>query len=125
MNHPFTLKDAYKGFTLDQDKVQPPEATVKQVKERFKQLDLKILDDIDNGRLDIPVYFSICGPDAQQLTGTAKQMGKGATPEQAEASAIMELVERFSFYSFAYACDQREIDRRPSFPLNCMVMNSL
>jgi ribosomal protein S12 methylthiotransferase accessory factor len=27
-------------------------------------------------------------------------MGKGATPEQAEASAVMELAERFSFFSF-------------------------
>eukprot|EP00831_Metopus_contortus_P026519 TRINITY_DN22546_c0_g1_i1.p2 TRINITY_DN22546_c0_g1~~TRINITY_DN22546_c0_g1_i1.p2 ORF type:complete len:525 (+),score=109.52 TRINITY_DN22546_c0_g1_i1:440-2014(+) len=31
---------------------------------------------------------------------TRKQMGKGASPEQAEASALMELVERFSFFSF-------------------------
>jgi ribosomal protein S12 methylthiotransferase accessory factor len=28
-------------------------------------------------------------------------MGKGATPEQAKASAIMELAERFSFFSFS------------------------
>jgi len=31
---------------------------------------------------------------------TRKQMGKGASPEQAEASALMELVERFSYFSF-------------------------
>jgi ribosomal protein S12 methylthiotransferase accessory factor len=35
------------------------------------------------------------------MTGTAKQMGKGATPVQAEASAIMELVERFSLYGYS------------------------
>jgi ribosomal protein S12 methylthiotransferase accessory factor len=35
------------------------------------------------------------------VTGTNKQMGKGGTPEQSEASAVMELVERFSFFSFA------------------------
>ena len=34
------------------------------------------------------------------VTGTKKQMGKGATPQQAEASAVMELAERFSFFSF-------------------------
>lgn len=98
------LKDAYKGFTLDQDKIIPPEQTVQRVKDKFKQLDLKILDEtvrIDTGRLDIPVYFSICGADAARMTGTTKQMGKGATPSQAEASAVVELVERFSFYSFA------------------------
>lgn len=56
---------------------------------------------IDNGRLDIPIFFSYCGKDARVLTGTRKQMGKGATPQQAEASAVMELAERFSFFSFA------------------------
>ncbi|MCU0598626.1 MAG: YcaO-like family protein [Desulfobacterales bacterium] len=98
------LKDAYKGFTTDQDKIISPEETIARVKKKFKQIDLKILDEtvrIDTGRLDIPVYFSICGEDAARLTGTAKQMGKGATAAQAEASAVMELVERFSFYNFA------------------------
>jgi ribosomal protein S12 methylthiotransferase accessory factor len=50
--------------------------------------------------LDIPVYFSICGEDAARVIGTKKQMGKGSTPEQSEASAVMELAERFSFFSF-------------------------
>ncbi len=98
------LSDAYKKFTLDQDKIMPPAETVKQVKAKFKSLDLDILEAtqrIDNGRLDIPVFFSRCGRDARTRTGTTKQMGKGATPEQAEASAVMELVERFSFFSFA------------------------
>jgi ribosomal protein S12 methylthiotransferase accessory factor len=98
------LADMYKGFTIDQDKIISPEETVARVKDKFKQIDLKILDEtvrIDTGRLDIPVYFSICGEDAARLTGTTKQMGKGATPAQAEASAVMELVERFSFYSFS------------------------
>ena len=27
-------------------------------------------------------------------------MGKGGTPDQSEASAVMELAERFSFFSF-------------------------
>ena len=44
--------------------------------------------------------MSRCGAAATALTGTAKQMGKGASPAQAEASAIMELAERFSFFSF-------------------------
>jgi ribosomal protein S12 methylthiotransferase accessory factor len=98
------LKDAYKGFTVDQDKIISPEETITRVKDKFRAIDLKILDEtvrIDSGRIGIPVYFSICGKDAARLTGTTKQMGKGATPAQAEASAVMELVERFSFYSFA------------------------
>lgn len=98
------LQDAYKTFTRDQDKILPPEETVRRLKAVLQQVDLKILERtvrIDNGRLDIPVFFSYCGPDAANLTGTKKQMGKGATPEQAEASAVMELAERFSFFSFA------------------------
>jgi ribosomal protein S12 methylthiotransferase accessory factor len=55
---------------------------------------------IDTGRLDIPVYISLCGADAVPLTGTNKQMGKGGAPIQAEASALMELAERFSFFTF-------------------------
>lgn len=104
MKNRIVLKDAFKKFTLDQDKIFTPEETVARFKEKLKRLDLNILDKtvrIDNGRLDIPVFFSICGPDAAAATGTAKQMGKGATPAQAEASAVMELAERFSFFSFA------------------------
>ncbi len=103
MTHKVVLKDAFKRYTLDQDKVLPPEETVKKIKERFQHVNLDILERtarIDNGRLGIPVYLSYCGKDARAVTGTRKQMGKGATPAQAEASAVMELAERFSFFSF-------------------------
>ncbi|HUV50000.1 MAG TPA: YcaO-like family protein [Anaerolineae bacterium] len=103
MTNKIILNDAFKGFTLDQDKIVPPEETVKRFKEKLKNLDLDILkstERIDNGRLGIPVYLSCCGKDALSVIGTKKQMGKGATPHQAEASAVMELAERFSFYSF-------------------------
>jgi ribosomal protein S12 methylthiotransferase accessory factor len=98
------LSDAYKRFTFDQDKILPPEETVKRFRDRLKKVDLDILRRairIDNGRLDIPIYFSLCGKDAVEIIGTKKQMGKGGTPQQAEASACMELAERFSFFSFA------------------------
>jgi len=103
MTYPIVLQDAFKRFTLDQDKVLPPGETVRRFRRKLENLDLDILKEtrrIDNGRLGIPVYFSVCGRDAAALTGTRKQMGKGATPEQAEASAVMELAERFSFFSF-------------------------
>ncbi|MCP4744962.1 MAG: tetratricopeptide repeat protein [Desulfobacteraceae bacterium] len=61
---------------------------------------LKDISRIDNGRLGIPVYFSVCDTDAYNAIGNFKQMGKGATPEQAQASAVMELGERFSLFSF-------------------------
>ncbi|MFC1839281.1 YcaO-like family protein [Thermodesulfobacteriota bacterium] len=103
MSHKVVLKDACKVYKEDQDKVLTPEETVKRFKEKLKKANLDILEKIvriDNGRLDIPVFFSICGSDAQKIIGTKKQMGKGGTVRQSEASAVMELAERFSFFSF-------------------------
>lgn len=111
MSENFVLTDALKipGF----DKILPPEETVRRFVEKHRRLDLDILEStkrIDNGRLDIPVYFSVCGRDAERMTGAKKQMGKGATPGQAEASAIMELSERFSLFAFRQAPDNFIVD---------------
>ncbi len=103
MSYKIELKDALKGYTYDQDKIMSPEKTVAGFKEKTSRLNLDILSRtrrIDNGRLDIPVFFSECGTDAINVVGTKKQMGKGGTPAQSEASAVMELAERFSFFSF-------------------------
>ena len=103
MGYKIELQDARKGYTYDQDKIISPKETVLRFKKKTAQLDLDILSRtlrIDNGRLDIPVFFSECGVDAKRVTNTNKQMGKGGTPEQSEASAVMELAERFSFFSF-------------------------
>ena len=103
MSYQVVLKDAFKNYTLDQDKILSPEETVSRFKDRLKSVNLDILkksERIDSGRLGIPVFFSQCGKDAQDVIGTKKQMGKGGTPQQAEASAVMELAERFSFFSF-------------------------
>ncbi|MEW6660741.1 MAG: YcaO-like family protein [Thermodesulfobacteriota bacterium] len=97
------LTDAFKSYTYDQDKVLTPEQTISRVRERLARLDLEILKEtlrIDSGRLDIPVFISLLGVDARRVVPTQKQMGKGATPVQSEASALMELVERFSFFSY-------------------------
>src|SRR5665647_1301946 len=97
------LTDTLKGYTYDQDKLLTPEETIRRVRDRLGALDLKLLQDtrrIDTGRLDIPVYLSLLGVDARRVVPTHKQMGKGATPVQAEASALMELVERFSFFTY-------------------------
>lgn len=97
------LQDCLKTYTYDQDKAMSPEETVRRFQDRLKTVNLDILKEIrriDNGRLDIPVYFSVCGQDAFETIGNKKQMGKGCTPEQSRASACMELGERFSFFSF-------------------------
>jgi ribosomal protein S12 methylthiotransferase accessory factor len=103
MSVKITLQDAYKTASDDQDKIMSPEETIGTYRDRLQNAQLDILDHterIDNGRLDIPVFFSVCGQDGQAVIGNKKQMGKGASPAQAEASAIMELAERFSFFSF-------------------------
>ncbi len=97
------LRDVFKGYTLDQDKVISPEETCRKVKAKLKETGLNIFqktERIDQGRLGIPVYFSFYGEEGRRITGKRTQMGKGATPAQAEASALMELVERYSYFSF-------------------------
>ncbi len=99
------IKDSFKKYSHDQDKTRTPEQTISWVRESLAGLDMDVLARtmrIDTGRLDIPVYISLCGEDATRFTGTKKQMGKGATSQQSEASALMELVERFSFFSFIH-----------------------
>lgn len=105
MNSGIAIADCFKTYRHDQDKAKSPADTVRWVRDCLAGVNLSILTEtrrIDTGRLDIPVYLSLCGEDATRLTGTKKQMGKGATPLQAEASALMELVERFSFFSFIH-----------------------
>lgn len=92
-----------KTYTQDLDKACAPGETVRQVRERLAGCGLNILAEtrrIDTGRLGIPVYMSVCGKDAAGIVPTRKQMGKGSSPAQAEASAIMELMERYAFFTF-------------------------
>ncbi len=95
-----------KGDAQDLDKTRPPAQTIADVRRAFQAMEdagLDVLAEtrrIDTGRLDVPVYLSVCGGAARRVMPTRKQMGKGASPEQAEASALMELVERFSLFSF-------------------------
>ena len=103
MESKIILKSCPKGYSQDQDKATPPEQTVAKVKKILATWGQEILAElkrIDTGRLGIPVYMSICGPKARGIMPTRKQMGKGASPAQAQASALMELVERFSFFNF-------------------------
>ena len=77
MTNRITLEDAFKDFTLDQDKIISPDETVRRFREKLKKIDLDILKStvrIDNGRLNIPVYFSTCGEDAVSVIGTKKHL---------------------------------------------------
>lgn len=97
------LSSCPKQHTAELDKATSPEETVNRVRKKLAELSLDILSTtrrIDTGRLDIPVYLSVCGDDARKVMPTRKQMGKGASPQQAEASALMELMERYAFFTF-------------------------
>ena len=97
------LTDCFKAYTEDQDKAASPAETVARVRGLLEARCAGVLEEtrrVDTGRLGIPVFLSVCGPAARDVMPTRKQMGKGASPEQAEASALMELVERFSYFSF-------------------------
>ena len=61
---PLILEDAFKTFTIDQDKLFSPEETVKHFRAKLDVVHLDLLEEvrrIDNGRLGIPVYISRCG----------------------------------------------------------------
>ena len=63
---PLTYGDCRKQYTYDQDKVCTPEETIIKLKQRLAEVKLDILSGVqrvDTGRLDIPVYFSVCGYD--------------------------------------------------------------
>ncbi|QLA16551.1 YcaO-like family protein [Desulfolutivibrio sulfoxidireducens] len=97
------LQPTPKGYVVDSDKILSPAETVARAKAAFGRFGSDILAEtrrIDTGRLGIPVYLSVCGETAREVMPTRKQMGKGACAEQAEASALMELAERFSFFHF-------------------------
>lgn len=103
MKPPIQLKSCPKRYTKDLDKADDPAQTVQRVKNILETNSGQILLElkrVDVGRLGIPVYMSMAGAEASKVLSARKQMGKGASPDQAKASALMELVERYSFFSF-------------------------
>jgi len=97
------LSSCPKGYTRDLDKAVSPAQTIARVQQRLDEAGLDVLSEarrVDVGRLGIPVYLGVCGDDARAVMPTRKQMGKGSSEEQARASALMELMERFAFFSF-------------------------
>ncbi len=92
-----------KAYSTDQDKAISPQETLTRVRSKLESLEISILAEtrrIDVNRLGIPVFVSVCGADARSVMPTRKQMGKGASLPQAEASALMELMERYGFFTF-------------------------
>ena len=103
MNTPIQLRPCPKAYTRDLDKCVSPRQTIERVRQALADSGLDVLAEtrrVDTGRLGIPVYLSVCGRDARRIMPTRKQMGKGSSAEQAQASALMELMERYAFFSF-------------------------
>ncbi len=97
------LGDSFKQSGIAYDKVRSPKETIEWALERFSSLGQPVLEGIkriDKGRLGIPVFISKYSPHATTITGSQKQMGKGASEAQAKASAIMEIAERYSLFRF-------------------------
>lgn len=100
---PIMLRSCLKTWRKDLDKALAPEQTIALARGKLQGFGADILAGtrrIDTGRLGIPVYLGICGPKARAIISARKQMGKGSSKAQAEASAIMELMERYAFFSF-------------------------
>ena len=80
----------------------PPEETLAKVIPLLEKAGMEPLEDItDRDNLGIPVYSVYRKKTAKGTFGNYN--GKGATPEQAKASAVMEAMER-------YSAEQRESD---------------
>ena len=96
-----TLKHTLKKHTVGLEKAVAPSETIRNVNDALKRLALDLVRDtirIDSGRLDIPVYACLAGKDNR--IPTPKTMGKGPSPDQSKASALMEMVERYSHVSY-------------------------
>lgn len=100
---PIVLQSCPKQYCRDLDKALAPEQTIERVSKRIAASGRDIFAGarrVDVGRLGIPVYLGLCGSDARTIMPVRKQMGKGSSPAQAQASALMEVMERYAFFSF-------------------------
>ncbi len=98
----FELKRCPKVSASTGIRVMPPEETLKRVLPLLEKAGMDPIEDItDRDNLGIPVYSVYRKKTAKGTFGNYN--GKGATPEQAKASAVMEAMER-------YSAEQRESD---------------
>ncbi|HIC90923.1 MAG TPA: tetratricopeptide repeat protein [Syntrophaceae bacterium] len=98
------LRSSIKGYTFGQDKVVPPEKTISNATLRLNEIEMPVVEKvfrIDNlDRIGIPAFTCQINQDLKQKLGLTDSFGKGVTAEQAQASALMEAIERLSCMSF-------------------------
>jgi len=89
----FPLKSVKKKYTKDSHHSIDPKETVARATKALKKVGKMAFDELEEvGHLDpmgLPVYRVTCGK-------RFNEWGKGLTPEQSQASALMERVERYS-----------------------------
>lgn len=89
------LKSVLKVYIADTHRARAPKDTLKKVRRITGKAGITRVADITGlDRLGIPIFTSI-RPGAQEGAVTV-YTGKGCTPQEAEVSAIMEGIERFS-----------------------------
>ena len=89
------LKSVLKEYMADTHRARSPEDTLKRVRGITGKAGItRVADRTGLDRLGIPIFTSI-RPGAQEGAVTV-YTGKGCTPQEAEVSAIMEGIERFS-----------------------------
>lgn len=89
------LKSVKKGYLLDTHRIRPPSETLGVIRKAAPLAGITRVAEITGlDRLGIPVFTSV-RPKAAEGSVTVYN-GKGYTAEEAEVSAIMEGVERFS-----------------------------
>jgi ribosomal protein S12 methylthiotransferase accessory factor len=91
----FQLNSSIKHYTLDQDKVISPAETVDATLPKLKKL-----FDISNPELKLIDNLTPGAYSARYVTDQLTTSGKGLTPEQSQASAVMEFAERYSWLNF-------------------------
>jgi putative methanogenesis marker protein 1 len=89
------LKSMKKGYLLDTHRIRPPSETLKTARKAAPLAGITRVAEITGlDRVGIPVFTSMRPKAAEG--GVTVYNGKGFTAEEAEVSAIMEGVERFS-----------------------------
>jgi ribosomal protein S12 methylthiotransferase accessory factor len=89
------LKSCTKKYKKDTHRAVPPEETLSRIESKMATAGItRVADITDLDRIGIPVFSSI-RPTADD-GAISVYNGKGATPEEARVSAMMEGIERYS-----------------------------
>jgi len=125
------LKTCLKKYTYGQEKACFPSETIEKVLQRLYSTDKSILKEIskiDNlDRIGVPVYMCKVDEEIAISLGIDETFGKGITTEQAKASALMELAERYSNFSFLlkdhFLIDFYENLKKKAIPIESLLLS--